>query len=101
MAQVRSVLLAATLAAAPLSATSAAGFYLAEPAAAPLSDRIITRAAVWNRNGAGFVAGKGNSRHQVVCQAFAAEVGALRSFAIAGTPISDADLEKCNAKARS
>lgn len=74
----------------------AAAHYRAEPDAAPMTDRIVVRDVVWKRSGAGFEAGKANSRPTVVCASFAKAAGTLRSFSIAGVPVSDEALARCN-----
>jgi hypothetical protein len=90
---------AVAAAAATLGLTSpaeAAAHYRAEPAAAPMSDRLIVRDLIWKRSGTGFEAGKANSRPQVVCASFAKAAGTLRSFSIGGVPVSEEALAKCN-----
>ena len=93
----RSAIVLAGLMAAPALASS---HFQAEPAVAPIVDRIVARDTIWNRNGPTFEAGKSNSRPAVVCAVFVKQVGALKSFRIAGAPIAADDLQKCNARAR-
>ena len=92
------------LAAAALIISSpavAAGHYAAEPAAQPSEGRLIVRGTVWKLNGAVYEAAGGNSRPAIVCAALARQVGALKSFSVAGTPLGVAELQKCNARAHS
>jgi hypothetical protein len=74
--------------------------YRAEPAAPPASTRLIVKEIVWKCGPGGCVAPQGNSRPAVDCSALAREIGALRSFTVAGQPLDSAALGKCNAKAR-
>lgn len=74
--------------------------YRAEPAAAPASARVIVRDLVWKCGPAGCVTVQRGSRPAVDCSALAREVGALRSFAVDGSPLAPDALEKCNARAR-
>lgn len=74
----------------------AAAHYRAEPQVAPMTDRMVVREVVWKRSGAGFEAGKVNSRPTVVCASFAKAAGTLRSFSIAGVPVSEEALARCN-----
>ncbi len=78
---------------------AAAAHYRAEPALAPMTDQIVLRDTVWQRNGGAFEAARSNSRPAVVCAVLAKQVGQLKSFSIGGAPIAPADLEKCNARA--
>ena len=80
------------------SAASAAE-YRAEPVYAAVKDQIVLRDIVWRRSGVALEAPKSNSRPAIVCALLAREVGKLSSFAVAGTPIAPAELEKCNARA--
>jgi hypothetical protein len=88
--------LALALAASPALASS---HYQAEPAAKPVNARIVVKGTLWKCSDTGCTAAKDNSRPAVVCSALVKEVGALRSFSVAGQPLAAADLEKCNARA--
>ena len=81
-------------------AAAAAPAYTAEPATAPMSDKLVLRDTVWKRSGGAFLASGSGSRPAVVCALLAKEVGQLKSFSIGGAPISPQDLEKCNARAK-
>jgi hypothetical protein len=89
-----------TILALALVATPAlASHYQAEPAAKPAAAKIILRDTIWSCTDAGCAAGRSNSRPAIVCEVLVKEVGALKSFSVAGRPLSAAELEKCNARA--
>lgn len=90
--------LACLAAAAP--ALAAAPHYRAEPAAAPAADRLVVRDTAWRCNAAACWAPAMNSRPALVCAALVRELGALKSFTVAGQPLPADALEKCNARAR-
>ena len=84
------------LAAAP----AAAAHFRAEPVAKPASAKLVLRDTMWLCDGASCSAARSNSRPQIVCALLAREVGALKSFTVAGTPLPADQLEKCNARAQ-
>ena len=92
----RPTLLGLALFASPAIAGS---HYHAQPAATPPSAKIVLRDTIWSCGDSGCVAAKSNSRPAIVCEVLVKEVGVLRSFAVAGQPISREQLEKCNARA--
>jgi len=73
--------------------------YHAEPAATPQATKLVLRDTVWKCGDAGCAAGKSNSRPAVVCAVLVKKVGNLKSFAVAGEPLTAEELEKCNARA--
>ncbi|HEX8533266.1 MAG TPA: hypothetical protein VF662_03800 [Allosphingosinicella sp.] len=92
----RTAILSLTLLASPAFAQS---HYRAEPAAKPAVTKIVLRDTIWSCGDSGCSAGKSGSRPAIVCEVLAREVGALRSFSVAGQPIAPEQLEKCNARA--
>ena len=90
-------ILGLALIAAPALASS---HYHAEPAAKPAASKLVLRDTIWSCGDAGCVSpSKSNSRPAIVCEVLVREVGALRSFSVAGRPLSAEQLEKCNARA--
>ena len=77
----------------------AEGHYRAEPTAKPALTKIVLRDTIWSCGDAGCAAAKSSSRPAIVCEVLVKEVGALRSFSVAGQPIGPEQLEKCNARA--
>ena len=90
--------LACLAAAAP--AFAAAPHYRAEPLAAPAADRLVVRGTAWRCDAAACSAPAMNSRPALVCASLVRELGALKSFSVAGRPLPADALEKCNARAR-
>jgi hypothetical protein len=74
--------------------------YRAEPLTPPPAERLVVRDLVWKCGPAGCVTGKSRSRPVIDCSAFVREVGAVRSFSVAGRSLAPDELEKCNARAR-
>ena len=93
-----STLLIAGAAAAP--ALAAGAYYQAELATPPAAERLVVREIVWKCGPGGCIAGKSNSLAKTDCAALAREAGPVRSFTVAGRPLSAAELEKCDARAR-
>jgi cob(I)alamin adenosyltransferase len=85
--------------ATPAPAT-AANQYRAELASPVSADRFVVRDLVWSCGAGGCLATQSTSRPATDCEALAGRVGPLKSFSVAGRTLSDAELEKCNAKAR-
>jgi len=83
-------------------AASAAGAsnYSATPAT-PLSDRLVTRDIIWNCGPAACQGATDESRPLVLCQALAKRAGRIDSFLVDGRALSAADLDRCNASAKS
>jgi hypothetical protein len=93
----RPAILGFALFAAPALASS---HYHAEPVAKPAAARLILRDTIWSCGDNGCAAAtKSSSRPAIVCEVLVKEIGALRSFSIAGQPLSAEQLEKCNARA--
>jgi hypothetical protein len=95
----------ALLAIGALAAPAAPAFartnqYRAELSAPPSAQRLIVRDLVWSCGGGSCVAAQTTSRASTDCAALAGQVGALRSFAVAGQALPADELEKCNARAR-
>jgi hypothetical protein len=84
--------------AAPASANT--NQYRAELAAPAAAQRLVVRDLVWDCAGASCAAVQTTSRPATDCSALAGKLGALRSFTVAGQPLTSEELEKCNAKAR-
>ena len=76
------------------------GHYRAELATAPRSSTLVVRELAWKCGPSACVSGASNSRPAIDCAALAREAGALRSFSVAGKPLSAEELGKCNARAR-
>jgi hypothetical protein len=94
-------LLALGSAAGPaMAAAPGVAHYRAEPLTPPETARLIANDLVWKCGPAGCVAGRSYSRPATDCAAFVREVGAVRSFAVAGRRLDAGELEKCNARAR-
>ena len=74
--------------------------YRAELAAPASADHLVVRDLVWSCAGGSCAAIQTTSRPATDCSALAGKVGTLRSFTVAGQPLTSAELEKCNAKAR-
>jgi hypothetical protein len=91
---------AAALAGLAAPAAAAANSYRAEFASPPAAQRIVVRDVVWNCGGDSCAALQTSSRPATDCSALATRAGALRSFSVAGQPLSAEELEKCNARAR-
>jgi hypothetical protein len=92
----RAAVIALAFAATP---ALAAPHFHADPAARPAGSRVVARDTIWKCGDAGCAANRGNSRPATVCASLVKEVGALRSFSVAGAAIPAQDLEKCNARA--
>jgi hypothetical protein len=93
--------LAAFVALAGIGAPAAyANQYRAELAAPASDQRLVVRDLVWTCAGSSCAAGQTTSRPATDCSALAGKLGALRSFTVAGQPLTSEELEKCNAKAR-
>jgi hypothetical protein len=96
-------LLAFSAAAGPAVAAGpgvSAAHYRAQPLSPPQTARLIVNDLVWKCGPAGCVTGKSNSRPATDCAALVREIGAVRSFAVAGRSLAAEELEKCNARAR-
>ena len=93
----RPAILCATLIAAPAFANS---HYHAQPAVKPVMTKLVVRDTIWSCGDGGCEAAtKSGSRPAIVCEVLVKQVGALRSFTVAGQAITPEQLEKCNARA--
>ena len=95
--------LLATLLAFGMTASPAAAagiHYRAHPAAVPAEARLVVRDIVWRCGAGGCTAPENGSRPAIVCSALARELGALRSFTVAGRSFGAEELENCNRRAR-
>jgi hypothetical protein len=81
-------------------AFAASPHYRAEPVTASAAERLVVRDLMWHCSGGACVAGRNHSRPAIICAALVREVGPLRSFSVAGSPLAAGELEKCNARAR-
>ena len=99
---VRNAAAALALSLALLAAPAAAApHYAAEPTAAVAEARLALRDTLWNCGGSGCAGPRASaSRPGIVCSVLAGEVGELRSFAVKGQPLGEAELRKCNARAK-
>jgi hypothetical protein len=86
---------ALVLAAAP----AAAATYSAKPVA-PASGRIIARDIAWACGPAACQGNTDESRPAVLCQSLAKRAGRLESFIVDGRAFTAAELDKCNAAAK-
>ena len=78
----------------------ASSHYHAQPAAKPAAAKLVLRDTIWSCGDTGCAAAsKSGSRPAIVCEVLVKEVGALRSFTVAGQALSAEQLEKCNARA--
>lgn len=93
-AVVATAILAAPAMAQPVS------HYSATFATAPARTAIVTRNTIWKCNGATCIAPKSGTRDAIMCELVAREVGALQSFAVAGTAFDADALARCNTRAK-
>ena len=91
-------ILAVTAAALAASPTFAAT-YSGKPIA-PSTQRIIARDIVWNCGPAACQGATDESRPGVLCQSLAKRAGRLESFVVDGQAFGPAELDRCNAAAR-
>lgn len=89
--------LTAALAAAP----AAGAVYSATPVAAPAGAQVVARDVVWACGSESCAGVTNNGRPIVVCQALAKKTGRIASFSVDGRAFAAAELERCNASARS
>jgi hypothetical protein len=89
------VLSAAGLAAAPAVAAT----YAAKPAA-PTAERFVARDIVWNCSADSCSGVTTGSRPAILCQSLAKHAGRIESFAVDGKAFAAAELDKCNAAAK-
>ncbi|MGU3389236.1 CC_3452 family protein [Sphingomonas sp. M1A8_2b] len=94
------IALPTSIAALPASAQTPINYYVAVPAVAPTSTRLITNGTPWRWENAAFVSSKAPQRDVILCAAVAKRVGTLTSFAVAGKPYDAETLATCNAHAK-
>jgi len=90
----------AALVATPASAQLPVNYYVAVPAAAPASTRLITNGTAWRWENAAFVASKAPQRDVILCAAVAKRAGPLASFTVAGEAYDAEALAACNNHAK-
>ena len=88
--------LSALIAVAPANAAT----YLAK-LAVPTSGRVIARDIVWNCGPDACQGATDESRPLVLCQSLAKRTGRIDSFVVDGRAVSPAELNRCNASAKS
>ncbi len=89
------ILSAAGLASAPAMAAT----YAAKPTN-PTTERFIARDIVWNCGPAACQGATDQSRPAVLCQSLAKHAGRIESFTVDGRAFGTAELDKCNAAAK-
>ncbi len=94
-----SALLVAT--ASPARAAGAGDYYRAVPATQPAKASVITRGTLWKCADGGCSAPRGGSRDAIVCELAVQRMGALTAFHANGAAFDAAQLERCNARAKS
>ena len=81
------------------AAPAAAATYSAKPAV-PTTAQIVARDIVWNCGPAACQGVTAQSRPAVLCQLLAKKAGRIEAFAVDGRAFARAELDKCNAAAR-
>lgn len=84
---------------AAMAAPVAAANYSAK-LATPASGRIVARDINWTCGADGCEGATAESRPAVLCQALAKQAGRIENFLVDGRALSDAELAKCNAAAK-
>jgi hypothetical protein len=77
-----------------------AGTYSAKPAV-PTAQRFVTRDITWNCGADACLGSTDASRPAVLCQSLAKRAGRIDSFVADGRAFTAAELDKCNASAKS
>ncbi len=90
----------AALVATSASAQTPINYYVAVPAAAPATTRLITNGTPWRWENAAFVASKAPQRDVILCAAVAKRAGPLASFTVAGKAYDADALAACNNHAK-
>ena len=83
-----------------LSAAPAAAATYSAKLAVPTSDRFIARDIVWNCGPAACQGATDESRPIVLCQSLAKRSGQVDSFLVDGRAFTRAELDRCNASAK-
>jgi hypothetical protein len=81
-------------------AQTAAGYYVATPAAPPTKTNLITHETVWRLSDTSYVANKAPEREAILCQLVAHDTGKLSAFSAGGQAFDADALAKCNAHAK-
>ena len=91
----------AILSLALVSTPAFANPFQAETNAQPRQDRFVARDSIWRCAGSACVStNRTATRPAAVCSSLVREVGALKSFAVAGRAFGAEELQACNARAR-
>ena len=80
-------------------APATASTYTATPAV-PATGRFITRDITWNCGTAACQGATDESRPVVLCESLAKRTGRIDSFIVDGRAVAPAELERCNASAK-
>lgn len=98
----RHAILSLALLSAPVVAAAPTdpGPYRAEPVGQFERERFVARDNLWRCADAACVSGRGPARPAIVCATLVREIGALRSFSVAGRAFGPEELENCNRRAR-
>jgi hypothetical protein len=91
--------LALFLGTALLAAPAAAANYSAK-LGAPTSGNVVARDINWKCAGNSCLGSTQESRPAVICQGLAKKAGRLEAFSVDGRPFSSAELDRCNATAK-
>ena len=83
-----------------LAAPAAASSYSAQ-LASPATSKIIARDIVWNCGPAACQGSTNESRPVVLCQSLAKRAGRVDAFLVDGRALAAAELDRCNALAKS
>jgi len=88
------------LSAIALAAAPAAAATYSATLTAPVNQRIIARDISWNCGAAACQGATEESRPVVLCQSLAKRAGHVDSFLVDGRAFTPAELDRCNASAR-
>lgn len=86
--------------ATPAYAQNGSAYRLVPATAVAAATTVVASETLWRCNEAGCTAAKSTSRPAIVCAQAAKEVGKLTSFTAKGVTFDEAELAKCNEKAR-
>jgi len=78
----------------------AQGHFSAQPETRPTQQRLLARDNIWRCGEAVCTSPRTATRPAIVCSTLARQVGALRSFSVAGRPFAAEELAVCNSRAR-
>jgi hypothetical protein len=98
LASIATTALTLLVSAAPAYAADSG--YRLTAASAAKSSTIVARDVLWRCGPEACTAASATSRPAIVCSSAARELGKLTSFSAKGAAFSDAELAKCNEKAR-